>query len=166
MNLGPLRAALLEQADADAERRRGEVEAECARRLEAARAEAGVLVEQGRLEGRRAARQEGARRRGAAHRRAREAELAARGALFEELRSRARAGAVELRSDPGYPALLDRLTGAARAQLGADAEIEVDRPGGGGVGARSGRRSVDYTLPALADRALADLGGEVEKLWR
>jgi vacuolar-type H+-ATPase subunit E/Vma4 len=166
MNLGPLRDALLDEAEAGAERRRAEVEAERAKRLADARAKASALVEEGRLEGRRAAKQEGARRRGAARRRAREAELAARGALFEELRRRARAGAFGLRVDPTYPELLDRLAEAAQAQLGADAELEVDRPGTGGVVARSGRRSVDYTLPALADRALADLDGEVEKLWR
>lgn len=166
MNLGPLRGALLAEAVADAERRRAEVEAEHAKRLADARAEADALVEQGRLEGRRAAKQEGARRRGAAYRRAREAQLAVQGALFEELRGRARAVVFELRADPTYPALLDRLAEAARAQLGTDAEIEADRVGAGGIVARSGMRSVDYTLPALVDRALADLDGEVEKLWR
>ena len=57
-----------------------------------------------------------------------------------------------LRGAAGYPALLERLTRAARDQLGADAEVEVD-PGIGGVIGRTGRTSVDYTLPALADRA-------------
>jgi vacuolar-type H+-ATPase subunit E/Vma4 len=166
MNLEPLREALLDQAEAEAGHRRAEVEAEREQRLSAARAEAGSLVEQGRRDGRRAASQEGARRHGAAHRRAREARLEACGSLFEELRRRVRDEALGLRSDPSYPALLQRLAEAARSQLGPGAEIEVDCPDGGGVLARSGSRSVDYTLPALADRALEELDGEVERLWR
>lgn len=166
MNLESLRTAFVEQAEADAAWRRLEVEAECEKLLWAARAAASRLVEQGRREGRLTADQESARRRGAAQRRAREAQLGARGALYQELRELARAEALQLRSHPAYGALLDRLVGAAKARLGAEAEIEIDPPDAGGVFARSGRRSVDYTLPALAERAIGDLGREVEQLWR
>jgi vacuolar-type H+-ATPase subunit E/Vma4 len=166
VNLESLRTAFLEQAEAEAARRRAEVEAERERRLAGAQAEASSLVEQGKLDGRLAARQESARRRGAARRRAREALLGVCGAMYGELRSRARTEALELRSDPGYRALLDRLVEAARAQLGPEAEIETDLPYVGGVLGRAGSRSVDYTLPALADRALEELDGEVEMLWQ
>jgi vacuolar-type H+-ATPase subunit E/Vma4 len=166
MNLDSLRTAFLAQAEADAARRRVEVESEYERRLAAARVEASSLIEQGKLEGRTAGEHEGARRRSAARRRAREVQLGARGVLYEELRSRASAEALELRSDPRYSPLLDRLVAAAQARLGAAAELERDPPDAGGVRARSGSRSVDYTLPALADRALHDMDGEVEKLWR
>jgi hypothetical protein len=165
MSLDQLRAAFLAEAEADAARRRVEVEAECERRRADAEAEASSIVEQGRLEGRLAGERESARLRGAARRRARELELGARGALFEQLRRDSRVGALELRSEAGYAALLDRYIKLARAQLGADAELDVDPPQAGGVRGRSGSRSVDYTLPALADRALAELDGEVERLW-
>jgi vacuolar-type H+-ATPase subunit E/Vma4 len=166
MDLGSLRAAVLDEAEADVARRRAAVEVEAEHRLAAARAEAGALVEQGRLEGRLAGERESARRRGAASRSAREARLGARGSLYDELRSRAAAEALALRSEPGYRDLLDRLVATARAQLGAGAQLEIDPPGVGGVRARSGSRSVDYSLPVLVDRVLADLDGEVEKLWR
>lgn len=166
MNLESLRAAFVEQAEADAERRRAEIEAECEQLLSEARATASSLVEHGRHEGRLAGEQERARRRGTALRRAREAHLGARGALYRELRDRAGAEALQLRTHPDYELLLDRLAEAAKARLGAEAEIEVDPPDTGGVFARSGRRSVDYTLPALAERAIGELGREVEQLWR
>ncbi len=166
MNLGAIREAFLEQAETAAARRRAEVEAEFEQKLAEARAEASSLVEQGRLDGRLAAGHESSRRRGAARRHVREARLGARGALYQELRARARAEALDLRSDPRYAALLDRLAEAARAQLGTGAEIEIDPPGAGGVLARSGSKSVDYTLLVLVDRALEELGAEVARLWR
>jgi vacuolar-type H+-ATPase subunit E/Vma4 len=166
MNLDPLRTAIRAQAEAEAERHRAEVEAERERALAEARSEADALVERARLEGRRAGVHEGARRRGAARRRAREELLRARGSLFEELRHRARAEVPALRSDPAYPRLVERLEDAARRQLGADAEIVADRPATGGVSASSGQRSVDYTLAALVDRTIDDLNGEVSGLWR
>jgi vacuolar-type H+-ATPase subunit E/Vma4 len=166
MSLEPLRTAILAEAEAEADDRRTEVEAECRRRLAKARVEAEALVERARVEGSRAAQQETARRRGAARRQGREALLGARGRLFEQLRRRARADVLELRGDPRYGRLIDRLTVAAKAQLGAEATVVADRPGVGGVFAFSGSRSVDYTLPTLVDRVLADLAGDVEGLWR
>ena len=85
---------------------------------------------------------------------------------MEELQLRSREAVLRLREDSRYPALLDRLARTAREQLGPDAEVEVDPPGLGGVIGRTGRVSVDYTLPALADRAIASLGDELESLWR
>ena len=51
-----------------------------------------------------------------------------------------------------------------RAQLGAGATITRDPPGEGGVVAEAAGRRVDYTLPALARLALADLGKPIEEL--
>jgi vacuolar-type H+-ATPase subunit E/Vma4 len=165
VNLESLRAAFLQRAEEDAARRRAEVEAECERRLAAARERARSLVEQAKLEGQTAGEEEGVRRRRLAERAAREKRLAARGEIYEALRSRAREDAFALRAEPGYGALLDRLADVARRQLGPAAAIEVD-PAAGGILAHSGARSVDYTLPALVDRALVELDGEVEQLWR
>jgi vacuolar-type H+-ATPase subunit E/Vma4 len=72
---------------------------------------------------------------------------------------------LELHEQPDYPALLERLSAAARSQLGDDAELVVDPPGRGGVIARRGEASVDYTLAAMADRVIDDLGADLERLW-
>jgi vacuolar-type H+-ATPase subunit E/Vma4 len=71
-----------------------------------------------------------------------------------------------LRTAPDYARLLDGLAARARAQLGPDAQIVRDPKDVGGVIAEEGVRRVDYTLPALADRALAELGEKLEGMWR
>lgn len=71
----------------------------------------------------------------------------------------------DLPSDPRYPDLLVHLERLARNQLGPDVEIERDPDGFGGVIGRHGSRRVDYTLPALGDRALNQLGDDTEQLW-
>jgi vacuolar-type H+-ATPase subunit E/Vma4 len=166
MNLEPLREALRAQAEADAGRRRTAVDEECGRRVADAEAQARSLVEQGRLEGEQAATREALRRRAAASRRARELRLDAQRSLLEELRLRARDAALERRAGPLYPKLLDRLSRAVRVQLGPDAALEIDPPTVGGVVGRADGRSVDYSLPALVERAIEDLDGRLDGLWR
>jgi vacuolar-type H+-ATPase subunit E/Vma4 len=70
-----------------------------------------------------------------------------------------------LRHHPRYAELLDQLTGLARHQLGADAVIERDPDGRGGVVATADARRVDYSFTALADRALETIADEVAQLW-
>jgi vacuolar-type H+-ATPase subunit E/Vma4 len=166
MTLEPLRKALRAETNAELKQRLGAVEDECARLVADAEAEARALVRRGRLDGEEAAAREGARRRSAATRKAREIRLRARQRQVEELERLAREAVLGMRSDDRYPDLLERLAAAVREQLGPDAEIEVDPEGRGGVIGRRGRATVDYTLPALAERAIADLGEEVERLWR
>lgn len=166
MNLGSLRTALRVEAETQAAKRLAEVDEACKRRLAEAHARARELAHEGRLEGARLAERNSLRRRAAANRRARELRLAAERGLVEELRLRAGEGALLLRKDPRYGELIDRVSQAARSQLGADAEVEVDPPDVGGVRARAGSTSVDYTLPALVDRAIAELDGQLEMLWR
>jgi vacuolar-type H+-ATPase subunit E/Vma4 len=165
MNLDPLRRALRAETEAETERRRSEVAAECDRIVADAESAARALVHEARLDGERTAAREAARRRAGAGRRAREVRLAAQRDLVEELRRRARQTVLQLRERPGYPELLERLSDAARSQLGEDAELVVDPPGRGGVIGRLGDVSVDYTLPAIADREIDDLGLELERLW-
>jgi vacuolar-type H+-ATPase subunit E/Vma4 len=165
MNLDPLRAALQAEVKAEASRRRAEVDAACKGRLAMASEQARALSLQGKLDGEQAAAHDALRRRGGANRRARELRLSAQRALIDELRQRTREAALELRTDARYPDLLARLEQAAQSQLGPAAALEIDPPGLGGVRARSGSASVDYTLPALVDRAIEDLQGRVETLW-
>jgi vacuolar-type H+-ATPase subunit E/Vma4 len=166
MTLEPLRAALVAEADAGARRHLGEVEAECARLLAEADAQAHEIVRQGRLDGEAAAAKEAARRRAAATRRAREIRLRARQRQVEELERRAREDVLALRADGRYPELVERLAAAVHAQIGPEAEVETDPGGLGGVVGRRGRASVDYTLPALVERVVAGLDEEIEGLWR
>jgi vacuolar-type H+-ATPase subunit E/Vma4 len=72
---------------------------------------------------------------------------------------------LDLRHDPRYPDLLDVLEDMARHQLGPSARVDRDPISAGGVTATVGPRQVDYSLPALADRALDALGDEVIALW-
>jgi vacuolar-type H+-ATPase subunit E/Vma4 len=166
VNLEPLRGGLRAQADADAARRRLEVDEECRRLVSAAEAEARSLTAEGRGEGERAAVREALRRRALASRHGRELRLEAERALIDDLRVRARVKALALRGDRRYSELLERLSRVARSQLGPDAQLEIDPEDAGGVVGRAGRRSVDYTLPMLVDRAIEDLDGELEALWR
>jgi vacuolar-type H+-ATPase subunit E/Vma4 len=68
-----------------------------------------------------------------------------------------------LRDDARYPDLLRHFEVRAREQLGSEARVTIDSDGG--VIATVGSRRVDYTLTALADRALASLADEVAALW-
>lgn len=166
MNLEPLQVALRAETEAEVQERLAAVDAECARTLAEAEAKAHELAREGRHEGEGAAAKEAARRRATATRRARELRLRAQNRQVNELRLRSGEAVLRLREDGRYPEFLDRLARTARDQLGPDAEVEVDPPGLGGVIGRKGRVSVDYTLPALADRAIASLGDELEGLWR
>jgi vacuolar-type H+-ATPase subunit E/Vma4 len=160
-----LRATFLDEARAGAARARADTD----RRIAAMHAEAEergkVLVERARAEGVAAAEIVDRQEQAAARRRARAMVLAAKRELYEELCRQASAAAHLLRDDPGYPALLERLSAAVRAQLGEDAELEVDPSEAGGVRGSSGPRHVDYTLDALAERCLERLGGGLERLW-
>lgn len=166
MDVEPLRASLLALVAQDAARDLEQVRAERAARLDEARREAAAIVTDARSAAEREARAALAHRIVRARRSARTVTLAAQRDSFEALRAEARTAALARRDDPGYPALLARLAEACRAQLGADAELQVDAPELGGVIATHGDRRVDYTLPALAERAITDLGTETERLWR
>ncbi len=166
MRLDPLRNALLAETEARVGRRLAEVKDECAHTVAEAERQARELAARGRQEGERAAAREALRRRAAATQRAREIRLRAQQHQVEELAQRSREAVLRLREDSRYPGLLERLARVVREQLGPDAELELDPPGRGGVLGRKGAMSVDYTLPALAERAIASLGEELEELWR
>ncbi|WP_312183094.1 hypothetical protein, partial [Arthrobacter sp.] len=84
--------------------------------------------------------------------------------LRGQLRSQVLAEAGQLRRDPRYPRLLDALRNQARTLLGPDARLE-EAPSGGITGVL-GSRSVDLSLPALAESALDRHAKEVRDLWQ
>jgi hypothetical protein len=165
VNLEPLREAVLEQARTDSARIRAEASARAAETVGLAEREGVAGVEQARAEGTAAGRSRGGRELAAARREARRLVLEAKRDLHDELRARARAAALAVREEAGYPALLEALSAAARRQLGEHAVLEIDPPDAGGVRAAAGGRSVDYTLVALTDRCLEKLGRRIEELW-
>jgi vacuolar-type H+-ATPase subunit E/Vma4 len=166
MNLEPLRGALHAETDVEIRAHLEDVDAECKRLLDDAEARSRRRARQGRREGERAAAKEAVRRRATATRKAREIRLRAQQRQIEELRQRALEAVARARDDARYPALLERLAAQVRDQLGPAAEVVVDPEGLGGVIGRRGRTSVDYTLPALVERAMDDLGGDLERLWQ
>jgi vacuolar-type H+-ATPase subunit E/Vma4 len=163
--LGPVRQALLDDANAEAERIRAEARERADSR--AAEAEREVAAEVAQVAERQAiasaahAEQERARARADAH----ATMLGVREEIRRDLLEAVRTAAMQLRDDDRYPALLDRLEAMARGQLGSEACLERDPAGSGGVVAVAGARRVDYTLPALAERALREHGDEVASLW-
>jgi hypothetical protein len=158
--------ALLDDARRQAQAVVAQGEAEAQERLESARREAAELLERARAQGDADGRAQAAQALAGQRFAARAQVLAARRASYDALLARARAAALELRAEPEYPALLERLAAAARRDLGSGAEITVDPPQLGGAIGRAGSRAVDYTLVALAERCVRELGPKAAELWR
>ncbi len=164
-SLLPAGAALLDDARSEARRILAEANHAAEERIAQAEREAEVELDRARRRQEQAAQarvdQELARARTEAHDRV----LSTRSELRDRLVDDVHAAALAMRHDTRYPDLLDRLEAIVRAQLGTGAVIERDPDPAGGVRATSGRRQVDYTLPALADRALDVLADQVATLW-
>ncbi len=165
----------LEGVDALDAALRGAVAVDTEREIRTARADADAvvrgaqrdaeeLVDRARREAEAIADATSARERVALRREVTRTTLGAEQALISDIEARVCDGILGLRDAPDYGRLLDGLELRARAQLGAGATITRDPPGEGGVVAEAAGRRVDYTLPALARLALADLGKPIEEL--
>lgn len=161
--LGPVRAALLAAARADAAKVVQEAESQRDELLARARRTADELVAAARAAGEADASATLAARIAQSRREARRSVLIAQRDLYDELRRRCRAAASALAGTPEYEAMRRRLVDEARQELGPEATIG-DSPDGGIV-ATAGSERVDLSLPALADRALDRSGPEVAGLW-
>lgn len=159
--IAPLRAELLRTARHEAGQVRSQAEEDAARHLAAARRTAAELLAAARADGLAHAATDDKADRVRVQREARRLVLAARRDALDELRSRAGSAVRDLRDDR---ALLHRLRDLVRDRLGAGGTM-TEHPDGGIVGQAPGRR-VDAGLPALAARAIDELGAEVERLWR
>ncbi len=164
--LGPVRSALLEDAAREADRIVNDAahdaesivdEAEADARAEVRRAE-----ERSEMSARARADRMLARARNDSHHEILRAKEDIRHRLLEAVH----AAALALREDPRYPDLLTELVRLARDQLGPDAVFERDPADHGGILVTDGSHRLDYTLPALADRALDVLADDVAELWR
>ncbi|NMH97778.1 hypothetical protein [Pseudonocardia acidicola] len=160
--LDPVRAALLREARADADRVVGAARCDAAAVLDAARARAAAVLAAATAAGKADGAARAARAQARARRERHAAVLAARTAAYAELRAQVRAAVREL---PRWcPDLRDRLAARARAVLGPEAVLTAT-PDGGVLAELPGRR-LELSLDALADLAVDGLGAEAELLWR
>ena len=100
-----------------------------------------------------------------AHREARALVLAAQAEVYDRFAREAVQAVFAQRGTPDYERLCARLATDAEALLGEGIELEIDPPAVGGVVGRREGRLVDYSLPALVDRAIGELGADVTRTW-
>jgi hypothetical protein len=157
--LEPLRTALLDRARARADHIRRAADADGRRVLDAATAEANALLAAARAEG---AADAAALLRIEATRSRHEIRgilLTAQRSAYDELRGHARLAVRTLLADPAIRA---QLVAMIRRRLGDRATIH-DAPDGGLLAQAPDGRSVDASVAALVDRAVAGL--HPEQLW-
>lgn len=158
--LAPLRVALVArahgQADAMVESARAAGEAALADAVARADAVLSEARRQGEVDGADLLAAEQA----AARRAARSVLLGARRAVYDELVRQARHTVREVLDRPGSRG---RLETAVRRRLGGVAEV-TDTPDGGLLARSADGRTIDASVSALADRALAAM--DLEGLWR
>jgi vacuolar-type H+-ATPase subunit E/Vma4 len=161
--LAPVRAAMLRRAAGQADW----ILADARRQAEAivgqARRDASDAVSRGRAAGRAQAAPMRAAELSRGGRQARSIVLSAQRDARDELTGRVRATVAGLRDEPGYGLLRERLTRLALLAAGPQATV-AEHPAGGVVAQAPGVL-VDCSLPRLADRAVAALGGQVARLW-
>ncbi len=163
--LEPVRAALLRDAGAEAEAIVTSAAESAETHLANVGTETDTEVARARSRAELSARAQGDQVRARLRSAARVSVLDAKRTLQQRLVDELHRSARQMRHDPRYPMLLDRLEAVAREQLGPEVIIDRDPPDGGGITARAGARRVDYRLDALADRALETLGDRVAQLW-
>ncbi len=165
MHLVPVADALLDDAEADASRLLDQAQRDADSTRTSAQADVSQQLDRARDRAKTSALAQHRQLLTQARRQASaiimEAQEAARVQLIRQLRD----DAMRLRDDPRYPRLLDGLEAAVRQQLGPDTIITRDPTVAGGIIGLAGDRSVDYTLPALAERALGSLGRQTAALW-
>lgn len=157
--LAPLRAAVLGAARAEAGRLMADAEAEGATVVAQAQAWVDTRVAQARAQGRAQALERRARQAAADRRAARTRLLHAQAEVHDDLVRRARALVARLLADPTRRRGLEARL---RARLGEDAVV-APTPDGGLLGWDASGTTVDASVAAIVDEALAGL--DLEDLW-
>lgn len=157
--LQPLRDALVAEANAAADTVRTAAEDEGGRGIADAQQRADAVRSDARLQGEQDAAVLLSAERAKSRRAARTIVLAAQRAAYDDLRAQARSAIQQLLADP---AVRGRLEAQACTQLGADVTVR-ELPGGGFVAETPDGRTVDASVSALVDGALA--GVDLEALW-
>ena len=164
--VGPVRAALLDHARAqgDGVVRRARQEADAV--ITRAQHEAQQLSARAAAEGEADAAAALATEQASTRRRARGVVLAAQASAYAMLREQVRQQVRALADDAQWPRRRTALERLAREALAPGGGAVVVEPLPDGVRATTGSRSITLTLADLADAAVDELGGEVERLWR
>lgn len=163
--LEPLADALAEAAKRDAKAAVADAQAHARDIQTEGETHAKEILSKAEAEGGAAAARESAHRLVAAKRQARRRVLEAQRAAYDALFDSALATVERGRDRPPYASLEDKLAQTATTALGADASVQRDPEGKGGILARLDGRSVDLTLPVLVQRCIAELGKDISKLW-
>ena len=161
--LGPVRAALLDRARADAATEVARAEEEARVILQEAERRADAVREEARTRGEADSQAVLVATRARARREARSVVLGAQSEVAGALCARVHAGLPGLRDDPAFADVERRLESQARELLGPEARLTPD-PSGGFVAEAGGRR-MELTLAAVADRLIERLGPELQSLW-
>lgn len=162
--LTPLRNRLLADARAKASNTLDSAREEAREIVTAAEADAERIRAAAAAAGEETARSEATLRSARVRHQAHRAVMRSRNTLRDEVRRRVRDSAVDLRRDPRYPDVLKSLRARAVQELGPDVVVTEDLNAGGLV-AVAGSRSLDLTLPTLADAVLETMESEVSGLW-
>lgn len=161
--LRPLHAELLRRARAEADQILADANADARDVLDGAEKEAHRIIDSARAAGAAEALMAQDAERARTRRAHQRGVLAARRNGYEQLRARATDAVHELRGEPGYPALRERLAARAVQVLGTGV-IVTDAPAGGIVAEAAGRR-LDLSLTAFAERALERAEADIDGLW-
>ena len=92
--------------------------------------------------------------------------LGAQSTVLSEAVAAVRAAVAQLPGDPRYEQLLHLLAADARARLAPGGTVSITPAGEGGLVARAGSLSIDYSLPAQVDRMLDAMASELQGLWQ
>jgi hypothetical protein len=158
-SLQPLRTALLERAQQEADDIRARAQQDGRRLLASARDDAAQSVTRARAQGRADASALLAVERARRRRQARAIVLGAQRAVYDELRQQARVLIRGLLDDPARRA---QLASRLRDELGAESTVQ-DHPGGGLVASTPDGRSADAGVDTMVDDAIVGL--DLEQLW-
>lgn len=163
--LGPVRKALLNDASIAAERLKAKATAAAAETVKEATAQANIEIERAHQKGEASSRARSEQLMARTRRDAHGTILATKRDIYLELQLAARTAVVDqLPSDPRFPLLMAALEEMARTQLGPETQIENEPNTIPGFVATDGQRRVDYTLVALADRAVDSLADNIAEL--
>jgi vacuolar-type H+-ATPase subunit E/Vma4 len=161
--LGPVRDALRAEAENEATAKLAAAEAAAAAAKDRATAQCERISREARIEGEADGQRVLAAERARFGREARATVLRAETTAYDALRAEIREAVTEMKNDPAYPVIVERLTATARELLGAEADVVECAEGG--VVATSGGKRLALTLPVLADEAVSTMFPHLERLW-
>lgn len=158
-----VRAELLRRARGDAERVIADAQREADRIIAEASDTARTVAEKACAAGEAAGTRAAAAEMASLRRALRQEVLSAQDDAYRRWRQHAVEAVLRLREEPNFATWQGALRKTARVALGDDARVVEDPDGG--VVAELGRRRLDLSLPAIAERALDQIAPQADGLW-